>query len=159
MLSRGMGKLLFAKIQDHTGAIQVCFMKDAVLFHTGKNTVEAITVEGEEKSAFKIAEKFCQMGDYIGVKGDLFFTKHGELTIFVKEFQNLSKAVRPLPEKFHGVQDQETIYRQRYLDMIMNQESFNRFKLRSKFIKALRDFYFENEFFEIETPVLGNAAS
>lgn len=99
------------------------------------------------------------MGDYIGVKGDLFFTKHGELTIFVKEFQILSKAVRPLPEKFHGVQDQETIYRQRYLDMIMNQESFDRFKLRSKFIKALRDFYYENEFYEIETPVLGNAAS
>ncbi len=99
------------------------------------------------------------MGDYIGVKGDLFFTKHGELTIFVKEFQILSKAVRPLPEKFHGVQDQETIYRQRYLDMIMNEESFERFKLRSKFIKALRDFYHENDFFEIETPVLGNAAS
>jgi lysyl-tRNA synthetase class 2 len=99
------------------------------------------------------------MGDYIGVKGDLFFTKHGELTILVKEFQILSKAVRPLPEKFHGVQDQETIYRQRYLDMIMNEESFERFKLRSKFIKALRDFYHENDFFEIETPVLGNAAS
>lgn len=154
MLSRGMGKLLFAKIQDYTGDIQVCFMKDAVKFNTGKNTVENILIEGEEKSAFKIAEKFCQMGDYIGVKGDLFFTKHGELTIFVKEFQILSKAVRPLPEKFHGIQDQETIYRQRYLDMIMNEESFSRFQLRSKFVKALRDFYHEHEFIEIETPVL-----
>jgi hypothetical protein len=86
-------------------------------------------------------------------------TKHGELTIFVKEFQILSKAVRPLPEKFHGLADIETIYRQRYLDLIVNEESFERFKLRSKFIKTLRDFYFENNFFEIETPVLGNAAS
>lgn len=93
------------------------------------------------------------------MKGDLFFTKHGELTIFVKEFQILAKAVRPLPEKFHGVQDIETIYRQRYLDMIMNSESFSRLKLRSKFIKTLRDFYFSHDFLEIETPVLGNAAS
>jgi lysyl-tRNA synthetase class 2 len=93
------------------------------------------------------------------VKGDLFFTKHGELTLFVSEFQILAKSVRPLPEKFHGVTDEETIYRQRYLDLIMNDSSFERFKLRSKFIKALRDFYSKNEFFEIETPVLGNAAS
>jgi lysyl-tRNA synthetase class 2 len=84
----------------------------------------------------------------------LFFTKHGELTIFVREFQILSKAVRPLPEKFHGVQDIETIYRQRYLDMIMNQESFERFQLRSVFVKTLRNFYDAHSFFEIETPVL-----
>lgn len=81
------------------------------------------------------------------------------MTLFVKEFQILAKAVRPLPEKFHGVQDIETIYRQRYLDLVMNDASFERFKLRSKFIKTLRDFYYENDFIEIETPVLGNAAS
>ncbi len=159
MLSRGMGKLVFAKIIDHSGEIQVCFMKGAVEFNTWKELVENILVEGEEKSAFKIAEKFCQLWDYIWVKWDLFLTKHGELTIFVREFQILSKAVRPLPEKFHGVQDIETIYRQRYLDMIMNEESFERFKLRSTFVKTLRDFYDSRSFVEVETPVLGNAAS
>lgn len=121
--------------------------------------MQEILVDGEEKSAFKIIEKYCQVGDYIGVEGELFLTKHGELTLFVKEFQILAKAVRPLPEKFHGVQDIETIYRQRYLDLVMNDASFERFKLRSKFIKTLRDFYYENDFIEIETPVLGNAAS
>jgi lysyl-tRNA synthetase class 2 len=72
----------------------------------------------------------------------------------VKEFQILSKAVRPLPEKFHGVTDIETIYRQRYLDLVMNDESYKRLKLRSKFVKTLRDFYEKNDFIEIETPVL-----
>ncbi|ATU05507.1 lysine--tRNA ligase [Candidatus Gracilibacteria bacterium HOT-871] len=159
VLSRGMGKLLFGKIIDNSGAIQILFKKDSVLFNTGKEIVENIKIDGEEKSAFKVAEKLVQMGDYIGVIGDLFLTKHGELTIFVKEFQILSKAVRPLPEKFHGISDIETVYRQRYLDLITNEESFERFKLRSKFVKTLRDFYFENNFIEIETPVLGNAAS
>lgn len=159
MLSRGMGKLVFAKLRDHSGDLQVCFMKGAVDFFTGKEIVEEIEVDGEPKTAFKIAEKYCQVGDYIGVEGELFHTKHGELTLFVREFQILAKAIRPLPEKFHGVQDIETIYRQRYLDLVMNDESFNRFKLRSKFIKTLRDFYDSREFIEIETPVLGNAAS
>lgn len=159
MLSRGMGKLLFGKIIDNTSSIQVCFQKDNVLFNTWKEIVENISIEGEEKSAYKIAEKFVQVWDYVWVIWDLFLTKHWELTIFVKEFQILSKAVRPLPEKFHWVSDIETIYRQRYLDLVMNEESFERFKLRSKFIKTLRDFYSLNNFFEIETPVLGNAAS
>jgi len=163
MLSRSMGKLVFAKLRDHSWDIQVCFMKDMVSFETGlgwdRSRISSLLIEGEEKSAFKIAEKFCQVGDYIWVKGDLFYTKHGELTIFVREFQILSKAVRPLPEKWHWVQDRETIYRQRYLDLIMNQESYDRFKLRSKFIKTLRDFYHDSDFIEIETPVLWNAAS
>lgn len=159
MLSRSMWKLLFWKIIDNTWAIQVCFQKDNVLFNTWKETVEKILLDWEEKTAYKVAEKFIQVWDYVWVTWDLFLTKHGELTIFVKEFQILSKAVRPLPEKFHWISDKETIYRQRYLDLVMNEESFERFKLRSKFIKTLRDFYFENNFFEIETPVLWNAAS
>jgi len=72
----------------------------------------------------------------------------------VREFQILAKALRPLPEKFHGIQDQEMIYRQRYLDLIMNNASYERFILRSKFIQAIRDFYIKNDFLEIETPVL-----
>jgi len=157
--SRGMWKLLFAKLRDNTWDIQLCFSRDKVVFNTWKEILTSIELWGEEKSSFKIAEKFCQVWDYIWVKWDLFLTKHWELTIFVNEFQILSKAIRPLPEKFHWVQDIETIYRQRYLDLIMNEDSFSRFKLRSKFIKSLRDFYHNNEFIEIETPVLGNAAS
>lgn len=159
MASKSHGKLTFAKIRDNTDTIQVCFMRDLIKFNTGAEIVSEIEIAGETKSAYKIAEKFCQVGDYIGVKWDLFETKHGELTLFVDELQILSKAVRPLPEKWHGVQDQETIYRQRYLDLIMNQNSYDRFLLRSKFVKALRGFYDQNEFIEIETPVLWNAAS
>lgn len=157
--SRGMGKLMFGKLRDNTGDIQMCFARDKVIFNTGRELVEKVIIGWEEKSAFKIAEKFCQVGDYIGVSGDLFLTKHGELTLFIKEFQVLSKAVRPLPEKFHGVQDQETIYRQRYLDLISNQETYDRFRFRSDFVKTIREFYWKNDFVEIETPILGNAAS
>lgn len=159
MSYKSHGKLAFAKIMDHSGTIQICFMKDKFKFNTGTNVVDSLIVDSEEKSAYKISEKFTNVWDYIWVSGDLFFTKHGELTLFVSEFQILSKAIRPLPEKFHGIQDEETIYRQRYLDLIMNDDSFQRMKLRSKFIKALRDFYEENDFLEIETPVLWNAAS
>lgn len=159
MSYKSHGKLAFAKIKDHTGTLQVCFMKDKFQFNTWNTLVDSLTLDGEEKTAYKISEKFINVGDYIGVKGDLFFTKHGELTLFASEFQIMAKAIRPLPEKFHWVTDQETIYRQRYLDMIMNDESYNRMILRSKFIKTLRDFYYEHSFIEVETPVLGNAAS
>ncbi|MCP4523593.1 MAG: lysine--tRNA ligase [Candidatus Gracilibacteria bacterium] len=159
MSSRGMGKLIFGKIRDHSDDIQICFMRDKVIFNTGREGVEKIEIGGEEKTAFKIAEKFCQVGDYIGISGDLFLTKHNELTLFVNEFQVLSKAIRPLPEKFHGVTDQETIYRQRYLDLVMNNDSFERFQFRSNFVKAIREFYWKYDFLEIETPILGNSAS
>lgn len=162
MSGKSHGKLMFSKIRDNTSEIQICFMKDFVVFNTWNPSlwvVSSLEIEWEEKGAYKIAEKFVNTWDYIGVKGDLFYTKHGELTLLVKEFQILSKAVRPLPEKWHGVTDQETIYRQRYLDLIMNDESYKRFLLRSKFVRTLRNFYAENDFIEIETPVLGNAAS
>ncbi len=157
--SRGMWKLTFAKLRDNTWDIQVCFMRDKVDFNTGREIVKELEIAWEMKTAYKIAEKFCQVWDYIWIVWDLFLTKHGELTLFVREFQVLSKAVRPLPEKFHWVQDQETIYRQRYLDLIMNDESYNRFMFRSEFVKAIREFYWKNDFIEIETPVLGNSAS
>jgi len=159
MASKSHGKLTFAKIRDNTWDIQISFMRDKVVFNTWREVVESIEIAGEEKTSYKIAEKFVQVGDYVWVVWDLFLTKHWELTLFVKEFQILSKAVRPLPEKFHGIQDQETIYRQRYLDLIMNEESFDRFKFRSEFVKAIREFYWKNDFMEIETPVLGNSAS
>ncbi len=157
--SRWMGKLVFWKIRDNTDDIQVCFMREKIKFNTWKDLVEELEIWWEMKTAHKIAEKFCQVWDYIWVIWDLFLTKHWELTIFVKEFQILSKAVRPLPEKFHGIQDQETIYRKRYLDLIMNEDSYKRFKFRSNFVKAVREFYYKNDFTEVETPVLWNAAS
>lgn len=172
MTYKSHGKIAFAKLRDHSGDIQICFVKDKVDFNTWKphpdpllkgegkqNVVKSLKIDGEEKDAFKIAEKFLYTWDYIWVKWDLFHTKHGELTIYVKEFQILSKAVRPLPEKWHGVTDEETIYRQRYLDLIMNDDSYWRFQFRSHFIKAVREFYHKNGFIEVETPVLWNAAS
>ncbi len=157
--SRWMWKLTFGKLRDQSSDIQICFMRDKVVFNTWKEKISEIEIAWETKSAYKIAEKFCQVWDYIWVIWDLFLTKHWELTIFVKEFQILSKAVRPLPEKFHWVTDRETIYRQRYLDLITNQESYDRFLFRSNFIKTLRKFYEKNDFIEIETPVLWNSAS
>lgn len=113
----------------------------------------------EEVSAYKFMEKLVDMGDFIGVEGELFLTHKGELTVFISAFTFLSKAIRPLPEKFHGVKDEETLYRQRYLDLISNNETYNRFLLRSRFIKVMRDFYEEEGFIELETPILGNSAS
>lgn len=159
MSNKSHWKLAFAKIIDQTWVIQICFMKDKFTFNTWKIVVDSLEIDSEEKTSYKISEKFIDVWDYIWVKWDLFITKHWELTLFVSEFQILSKSIRPLPEKFHWVTDQETLYRQRYLDMIMNDETFQRMKLRSKYIKTLRDFYFENGFIEIETPVLWNAAS
>ncbi len=159
MSYKSHGKLAFAKIMDHSWIIQICFMKDKFIFNTGKELVESLIIDSEEKSAYKIVEKFVNVWDYIWVIWELFVTKHWELTLFVNEFQILSKSIRPLPEKFHWITDEETIYRQRYLDLIMNDESYNRLRLRSKYIKTLRDFYDKNDFLEVETPVLWNAAS
>ena len=159
-------KLTFAKIRDNTDDIQISFMKDKIVFNTWKydeekQNIKVLELEiwWEIKSAYKIAEKFCQVWDFIWIKWDLFITKHWEPTIFVKEFQILSKAIRPLPEKFHSVTDKETIYRQRYLDLIMNEESYKRFLFRSKLIQTIREFYIKNDFIEIETPILWNSAS
>ncbi len=169
MSLKSHGKLAFAKIRDHSGTIQVCFMRDVVQFNTGKplpegertsyNIVDKIDISGETKSAYKIAEKFTQVGDYIWVKWDLFETKHGERTLLVNEFQIMSKAIRPLPEKWHGIQDIEAIQRQRYLDMVMNDETYEKFKKRSVFLKSIRSFLDNHGFMEIDCPVLDNAAS
>ncbi|MDD2516520.1 MAG: lysine--tRNA ligase [Candidatus Gracilibacteria bacterium] len=156
VLYRSFGKISFAKLQDSTGEIQILFSKE----NCSIETLDGVKSElSEEMSAFKFIEKLADVGDFIGVRGELFMTHKGELTIFAKEFKFLSKAIRPLPEKFHGLVDQETMYRQRYLELIKNNETYERFLTRSKFIKALRDFYDENGFIEIETPVLGSAAS
>jgi lysyl-tRNA synthetase class 2 len=104
-------------------------------------------------------EKMVDVGDFIGVEGEVFKTHKGELTIFVSSFTFLSKAIRPLPEKFHGLQDQEELYRKRYLDLTMNPETYKRFLFKSKFYHLLRTFYIQEGFVEVQTNILGNSAS
>ncbi|MBU1152023.1 lysine--tRNA ligase [Patescibacteria group bacterium] len=141
MSFRTHGKISFANLQDFSGKIQICFMLDLL---------------GPEKYKFL---KKVDVADFIGISGELFKTKHGEVTLMVYEYKILSKALRPLPEKWHGLKDREHIYRQRYLDTVMNRESMDRFIFRSNLIKALREFYWQEGFVELETPVLENVSS
>lgn len=163
-LHRSHGKLLFAKLLDSTDEIQLMFHKDNCKIEQFKDKkyeyVSHITTpEWEDMSAFKFFEKMVDLWDFIGVTGEVFKTHKWELTIFVSKFVFLSKSVRWLPEKFHGLKDQEDIYRKRYLDMTMNPESYKRFLFKSDFYKNLREFYFKEWFTEIQTSILWNSAS
>ncbi len=141
MSFRDFGKLNFAHLQDDKGKIQICLMK-------------GVLDEKQEKLM-----KLLDIGDFIGVTGELFKTKHGETTLLVSDLVFLGKAIRPLPEKWHGLQDQETKYRQRHLDLVMSKEARARFEFRSKVVRKLREFYWSKGFTEIETPVLENISS
>lgn len=136
MAKRGTGKTLFVPIQDEGGRIQAYFKKDDL---------------GEEK--FKLIHKLIDIGDWIGVQGTVFRTRTDEVTIKVDDFTFLSKAIRPLPEKFHDM-NLENKSRRRHLDLAMNQESRERFRKRSEIISVIRSFYADEEFLEVETPVL-----
>ena len=137
---RGKGKVGFAHLQDREGQIQIYVRKDAV---------------GEEN--YEIFKK-ADLGDFLGVEGEVMRTDMGELSIKATHITHLSKALRPLPEKFHGLTDVETIYRKRYLDLISNRESFERFVTRSKIISEIRRYLDQKGFLEVETPVLHNEA-
>jgi lysyl-tRNA synthetase class 2 len=132
---RDFGKAAFAHIQDVTGKIQVYFKKDIL---------------GEKQSLLKKLD----IGDIIGLKGRLFRTKTNELTVEAEDFVFLSKSLRPLPEKWHGLKDIETRYRQRYVDLIVNTEVYKTFSKRSGIIKAIRDFLESKGFIEVETPMM-----
>jgi lysyl-tRNA synthetase, class II len=136
MTKRGKGKAGFAHIQDLTGQIQIYVRKDTV---------------GEDQ--YEIFDS-SDLGDIVGVHGTLFKTKVGELSIKVKDFVFLTKSLRPLPEKFHGLKDVEQRYRQRYLDLIMNQESKETFITRSKIIQSMRRYLDEQGYLEVETPMM-----
>ncbi len=142
MLFREMGKLTFATLQDHTGRMQIALREEDM---------------GAEEYA--LAGKMIDLGDFIGIEGTRFTTKKGEPTIAVKKWEMLSKTLRPLPEKWHGLNDRETAYRQRYLDLTSNRETFERMTFRSSFIRAMREFYWQKGFVEVEIPVLVNSAS
>ena len=134
---RVQGGSSFVKIQDQQGPIQLYFRKDVL---------------GEER--YGVFKKSLDLGDIIGVTGALFKTKTGEITVRVDAFTLVSKALRPLPEKFHGLSDPEIIYRQRYLDVIMNAESRHRLMTRSRVVSHIRRFLEDQKFIEVETPVL-----
>lgn len=140
MTKRGKGKVGFAHVQDRDGQIQIYVRKDEV---------------GEEN--YEIFKK-ADLGDFIGVEGQIMRTDMGELSIKASRLTHLSKALRPLPEKFHGLSDVETIYRKRYLDLISNRESFDRFIARSKIVSEIRRYLDNQGFLEVETPVLHNEA-
>lgn len=142
LVYRLMGKASFLKILDRDGIIQLYVSRDAL-------------PEGVYNNDFK---KFLDVGDIIGAKGKLFKTKTGEITVRVNDYKMLSKSMRPLPEKWHGLTDNEQIYRQRYLDLIVNRDSAERFKLRSKIIRQIREFLWSRDFVEVETPSLHSIA-
>ena len=136
LFKRVMGKASFCNIQDRDGRIQVYVARDAI---------------GEESYAdFKKSD----IGDIYGIKGYVFRTKTGEISIHAEEMTLLSKSLQILPEKFHGLTDTDMRYRQRYVDLIMNQESKEVFIKRSKIIKEIRNFLAERDFMEVETPML-----
>ncbi|MBI4686076.1 MAG: lysine--tRNA ligase [Nitrospirae bacterium] len=135
IMMRDFGKAAFAHVQDATGRIQIYFRKDIL----------------NEK--YSVVKKL-DIGDIIGVKGKLFRTKTNELTIEVDNLTFLTKSLRPLPEKWHGLKDIETRYRQRYVDLIVNPEVKETFKKRSAIIKAVRDFLEAKGFIEVETPMM-----
>jgi len=140
MSKRIMGKASFAHLRDDRGDIQI-FLKRDIL--------------GDEAYA---AFKKLDIGDIIGIKGEVFRTKMGELSVRVSELTLLSKSLLPLPEKFHGLQDKELRYRQRYVDLIMNPDVRRNFVVRSKFIKFMRKYLDDMNYIEVETPVLNTIA-
>lgn len=136
MLKRVMGKASFATVRDFTGEMQYFVQRDAV---------------GEESYA---AFKTFDLGDIVAVKGTVFRTKSGELSIKADEVRLMTKNIRPLPDKHKGLSDTEMCYRQRYVDLIMNEESRRRFEIRSKAISAIRNYMLAARFLEVETPML-----
>ncbi len=139
---RKMGKMSFLKLRDIEADLQISIKLDMV---------------GEENYAF--FKSLIDIGDFIGVLGEVFTTQTGEKTIRAESFEFLGKALKPLPEKFHGLTDAELCYRNRYVDLIMNEETRKRFLTRIQFIKELRHFLEEHGYLEIETPILNNKPS
>ena len=136
MSKRGMGKVLFCDLQDLQGRIQLY-----------------VKIDEMEESAFQAFRK-NDIGDIVGVSGDVFRTQRGEISVRVHEATLLSKSLLPLPEKYHGLTDLETRYRQRYVDLIVNPEVRRTFEIRSKFVSFVRKYLDSHGFMEVETPVL-----
>ena len=138
---RKMGKMTFGHIADIDGRFQFLMKKDFL------------------EDSYQRFKEMVDMGDYIGLRGEMFTTRTQEKTLVVREWTLLAKALRPLPEKFHGITDKEQKYRKRYLDLISSRESVQRFQVRNTFINSLRAYLNSHKFVEIDTPVLINKAS
>ena len=136
MSKRGMGKVSFCDLQDKSGRIQLYARKDEM-----------------DEAVYNEFKKY-DIGDLVGVEGEVFRTQRGEMSVRCKQVTLLSKSLRPLPEKFHGLQDKELRYRQRYVDLIVNPDSRRNFEVRSKFVSYLRAFLDGRGYMEVETPVL-----
>ena len=141
MAIRGHGKASFCTLNDRTGNIQVYFKIDVL---------------GEDK--YKNQFRKLDIGDIVGIRGVAFKTHRGEVTVRVEDFDLLSKSLRPLPEKFHGLQDVDIRYRQRYLDLIVNQDVRETFRQRNQIIKSIRTYLDDRDYLEVETPVLSTIA-
>lgn len=141
IITRGQGFILFVVIQEGMDRFQLVLKKDEI-----------------EENAFNLFVDTVDNGDFISATGQLFTTSRGEKSLLIKSWQMASKALLPLPDKWHGLQDIEEIYRKRYLDLIMDSETHNRFILRSKIIQYIRKFFDKKDFLEVETPILQNQA-
>ena len=137
MVLRDLGKIIFGVVNDESGSIQI------------------VIQEGETpEDKIHFVKKYIDAGDFIGVEGNLFRTKRGELSILVRNIELLSKSLLPLPEKWHGLQDKEERYRKRYVDLFMNKEAREVFKKRTEIIRVLREFLDNKGFMEVDTPML-----
>ena len=139
---RWLGKLMFGRIYDIDGEIQFSMSREEL---------------GEEN--YKFFKSNVDLGDFVGLTGELYHTTAGELTVRVTGYEILAKALRPLPEKFHGLTDVETRYRQRYLDIISNEDTRRTMKMRFKMLRIIRDYLNDNGFVEVETPIMQTVAS
>ncbi len=142
MAFRDMGKLTFGAIHDQSDKIQI-----------------ALNVATLGKDRYDVFQKLYDVGDFVGCEGKLFLTKRGELTLDVADYRLLGKALRPLPEKWHGLQDQELRWRQRHLDLVMNPETRERFRMRTRVVRTMREYLDAHGFEEVDTPVLVPHAS
>jgi lysyl-tRNA synthetase class 2 len=140
MLVRDFGKAAFIQVDDGSSRFQV---------YVKKNVTDA-----DDFQEYKL----CDYGDVIYAKGDIFKTNKGELSVNAKEFKVLTKSIRPLPEKFHGLTDQELKYRMRYVDMIMNAETREKLMTRSKIVRYIREFFYQDDWLEVETPMMHSVA-
>ncbi len=141
MTNRDLGKIAFATLRDGTGDVQLVLQESEIA--------------DEKKKFFK---RYVDSGDFIGVQGEIIKTKTGQKSLLVKSFEFLTKSILPLPEKFHGLKDDEERYRKRYLDILMNPDVRDLFAKKSKFWNAMRSFLLSKDFMEVETPVLENSA-
>lgn len=145
------GRVIFKRVMGKFGFIQIRDIDARIQVSVGRNELD--------EQAYDFYKKMIDIADFVGVEGEVYVTQTGEVTVRCEKIELLSKTLRPLPEKFHGLNDTETIYRQRYLDLITNENSRNVFLTRSKIVSFIRRYLEDNGFLEVETPVLQTSVS